>query len=669
MQSSKFRIKTILSGLFSIFLIVVLSVKCESVTPAKNIALNPLFTNNMVLQQKQDIPIWGTGEPGGEVQVTLVNQQKKAIIDKDGKWKLKLSPVDAGGPYQLIISGENTYKINNVMVGEVWICSGQSNMEMAVSASWGHVNNHQEEVKNANYPNIRILMVDKEMAISPQENFNSEGWKECSPETISGFSAVAYFFGRRLSKELNVPIGLIQTAWGGTVVETWASAKSLKNINEFEYEIDALNSGVFEVKMHNKSYSKDQLVWVNEVQESLKKSGILNRSYTQIGYDTKNWKTLEVPKVWEDQNIDFNGVMWVKKEIDIPDSWNGKELSLNFEAINDYDITYFNGKQIGSKPNANMPRNYIIPKDLVKAGKNEITVMVLDIGNNGGIFGNPEKAIIGYSDTEKISLAGKWKYKMDKFDLNTISHPPVWDLPVAQNRPTVLYNAMINPLLPYGIRGAIWYQGESNASRAMQYRKLFKALITDWREIWQQGDFPFLFVQLANFLKIYDEPVDESWSYLREAQTMALELPNTGMAVTIDIGDDKDIHPKNKQDVGKRLALNALAKVYKKDIPYSGPMYKSMKIEGNKIRLQFTNTDKGLKIKGDQLLKGFAMAGEDKVFVWAQAKIEGNEIIVQNSKIKKPVAVRYAWASNPVCNLYNGADLPASPFRTDDWQK
>ena len=226
---------------------------------------------------------------------------------------------------------------------------------------------------------------------------------------------------------------------------------------------------------------------------------------------------------------------------------------------------------------------------------------------------------------------------------------------------------MINPLLPYGIRGAIWYQGESNASRALQYSDLFKLLILDWRRSWGQGDFPFMFVQLANYMKRMDEPTDESWAYLREAQTMALELPNTGMAVTIDIGEAKDIHPKNKQDVGNRLALNALAKVYGKDIPYSGPMYKSMKKEGSKMRLQFTNTDKGLKIKGNKELKGFAIAGKDKKFVWAKAKVDGDEVVVWNSKIKNPVAVRYAWASNPLCNLYNGADLPASPFRTDSW--
>lgn len=647
---------------------ILIFMSCQkSYSPAKDIELLPLFTDNMVLQQKQAIPIWGTAEPGGEVTVTLNDQQSKGIVDSEGNWKVSLSPVPAGGPYELSVRGEKTIKINNVMIGEVWICSGQSNMEMAVNTEWGKINNAAEEVANANYPNIRLLMVNKVMSTTPQEKFASVGWKECSPKTISNFSAVAYLFGRKLHKDLNISIGLIETAWGGTVVEAWTSAKTLKSVNEYEYQIESLDLGLFERKTYKRSDNKEQKAWVNEVQDKLQKSGVLSRGYNKFGYNSKSWKSLDVPKVWESQNINFDGVMWVKKEITIPQTWEGKDLVLSLESINDFDITWFNGEKVGSMPNASMPRSYTIPKELVKIGKNEITVLILDIGNNGGIYGNPNNTVLGYSKETTISLAGKWKYKKDKFDLNLISHPPGWDISVAQNRPTVLYNGMINPLLPYGMRGVIWYQGEGNADRAMQYRKLFKALINDWRDAWGQGDFPFLFVQLANFMKRHNTPTDETWAHLREAQTMALELHNTGMAVTIDIGDAKDIHPKNKQDVGKRLALNALAKVYGKDIAYSGPMYKSMKNEGSMMRLKFTNTDKGLKIKGSKQLNGFAIAGKDKKFVWAKAKIEGNEVVVWNSNVKNPIAVRYAWANNPICNLYNGAELPASPFRTDDW--
>jgi len=360
--------------------------------------------------------------------------------------------------------------------------------------------------------------------------------------------------------------------------------------------------------------------------------------------------------------------MLIKRDITIPKEWRGKELTLNLGPINDFDITWFNGNQVGSMPSVGMFRSYIIPSEFLKDGKNEITVLILDIGNNGGIYGEPENTTIGYSESATISLAGKWKYKKEKFDPSIISQPPSWPGVAPQNRPTVLYNAMINPLLSYAIRGVIWYQGEGNAERAYQYRTLFKTLIKDWRNAWDMGDFPFLFVQLANFKDVKSQPSDDSWAELREAQSMALELQNTGMAVTIDIGDAKDIHPTNKQDVGKRLALNALANVYEKDIPYSGPMYKSMKVEGSTIRLNFNNTNAGLKIKDNKELKGFAIAGNDKKFVWAKAKIVGEEVVVWNSKVKDPIAVRYAWASNPICNLYNGAGLPASPFRTDNWK-
>ena len=664
LQNEKINSRLIIA-LFFLFIITA----CQDATrSAQNILLNPLFTENMVLQQKQDIPIWGTAQPGGEVLVIFNEQQKKAVVGKDGNWKVSLSPVQAGGPYELVVSGSETQTIKNVLVGEVWICSGQSNMEMAVEAEWGKIDNSKEEVANANYPNIRLFMVDKVMANEPLKDFTSSGWKECSPETISEFSAVAYLFGRKLHNDLNVPVGLIETAWGGTVVEAWTSAKSLKNINEFVDEIDALKLLQHEKEESKINYNKPQQKWIDEVNEKLNDAGILAHGYNKYGYDSKEWKTLDVPKTWENQDIMFDGVMWVKKNITIPKDWQGEDLTLNLGPINDFDITWFNGKLVGSMPSVGMFRTYNIPKELVKEGKNEITVLILDIGNSGGIYGEPETITIGYSEEATISLVGKWKYKTESFDPLILSHPPNWPGVAQQNRPTVLYNGMIKPLLPYGIRGAIWYQGESNAGRAMQYRKLFKTLINDWREVWGQGDFPFLFVQLANFMPTQSEPSDEPWAHLREAQTMALELPNTGMAVTIDIGDAIDIHPTNKQDVGKRLALNALAKVYGKDIPYSGPMYKSMEVEGSKIRLKFSNTDAGLKIKGSKNLKGFAIAGIDKKFVWAEAKIEGEEVIVSNFKITNPVAVRYAWANNPICNLYNGADLPASPFRTDDWK-
>jgi len=639
----------------------------DVIPPARNIELHPIFTNNMVLQQKQDVPIWGTAEPGGEVIVELDGKEEKVTVDKNGKWQVNLPSIQAGGPYELVIRGEKTRVIKNVLVGEVWICSGQSNMEMAVSASWGIINNDKEEITNANYPEIRLFMVDKKMAETPQENLESEGWKECSPESVPVFSAVAYFFGRHLQSELNVPVGLIETAWGGTLVEAWTSGKTLKQFPEFTDLLENLTIDTSTDEEKVAAIKKKMNEWPDEIEKILKDKGIFDHGFQNSDYNTNKWKTMELPTTWEQTGLEYDGVVWFSKNVNIPKTWKGQDLTLSLGKINDYDITWFNGEKIGRGTDVSKLREYKIPSSLVKVGENKIVVHVLDIGNNGGIYGPAKKMnLSGSNDT--ISLVGNWKYEIDPIKISVRKLPEKPTVNTGANRPTVLYNAMINPIIPYGIKGAIWYQGESNAERAYQYRTLFKSFINDWRREWNIGDFPFLFVQLANFKEVQEQPGDDSWAELREAQTMALDLPNTGMAVTIDIGDAKDIHPKNKQDVGKRLALNALAKVYKKDIPYSGPMYSSMNVEGNKINLKFTNTNGGLKAGGNDELKGFAIAGEDKKFVWAKAEIRGDEIIVWNNNVKKPVAVRYAWASNPICNLYNGAGLPASPFRTDDWK-
>ena len=553
------------------------------------------------------------------------------------------------------------------MVGEVWVCSGQSNMEMAVSADWGKVINDREEVANANYPNIRLFQVEKVMANTPQNQLESNGWAVCSPNTISNFSAVAYFYGRYLQEELNVPVGLIQTAWGGTVVEAWMSGKTLKEYPEFRDIVAYIENDKSSEEEKILLAKKKLNEWPDKIERILKTEGTLDHGYQNLDFNTKDWKLMKLPTVWEDQGLKMDGVVWFSKEVNIPKSWKGEDLSLSLGGINDFDITWLNGQRVGRSADVAIQRDYHIPASLVHVGKNRIVVQVLDIGNVGGLYG-PEKNMKISTKDNSISLAGNWKYIIDPISFDFIKLPEKPNQNSGANKPSVLYNAMIHPIIPYGIKGAIWYQGESNAERAYQYRGLFSTMIKDWRTEWGQGDFPFYFVQLANFKKIDSQPMEDSWAELREAQNMALSLPNTGVAVSIDIGDAKDIHPKNKQDVGKRLALNALANTYHKDLTYSGPIYRSIKIEKNKIILNFNHINNGLKTKGNKELQGFAIAGKDRKFIWAKAKIEGDQVVVWNSKIKDPVAVRYAWASNPVCNLYNGAGLPASPFRTDDWK-
>ena len=485
-----------------------------------DIKLPAVISDNMVLQGNKKVSIWGWAEPGEEVMVSVSWHRMRWAVTtgKNGKWMFKMNSPKTGGPYEMTIIGKNTITLKNIMVGEVWVCSGQSNMQMSVKSSA----NAEQEIAAADYPDIRLFTVERKVAEQPQSDCVGS-WTLCSPQTVPGFSAVAYYFGRELHEELDVPIGLIHTSWGGTPAEAWTRRGILKEESDAAPILERYDDAVAKYPQAMEEHKQKVIEW-KEAAEKAKAEG-------------------------------------------------------------------------GERPR----RPY---------------------------------APLGPG------------------------HP---------HSPAGLYNAMIAPLIPYGIGGAIWYQGESNASRAYQYRKLFGRMIQNWRKDWGQGKFPFLFVQLANFMAVKPEPADSAWAELREAQLMTLALPNTGMAVIIDIGEADDIHPKNKQDVGKRLALWALAKSYGKELVYSGPIYKSMEIEGEKIILHFDYVGGGLVAGPDEPLKGFAIAGADRKFVWADAKIDGDSVVVSSDEVSAPVAVRYAWADNPVCNLYNKEGLPASPFRTDDW--
>jgi len=456
------------------------------------IVLPDIFSDHAVLQQQTEAPIWGKATPKKNVRLIASwdNQTYNVLADSNGDWTIKVKTPAAGGPYSISISDGKELVLNDILIGEVWICSGQSNMEMPL-AGWGKVLNYENEIAAADFPSIRLLHVQRATSVKPETDMKtvSGGWQVCSPASIPEFSSVGYFFGRELFTKLNIPIGLISSNWGGTIAEAWTSGESLELMPDFKDSVQVIRN--------------------------------------------------------EDPAI----------------------------------------QQISNKP----------------------------------------------------------------------------------NRATVLYNGMIHPLVGYSFQGVIWYQGESNADRAYQYRDLFPLMIRDWRKLWNR-DFPFYFVQLANYMKRDSTPVESHWAELREAQFRTLQLKNTGMAVAIDIGDATDIHPKNKQEVGKRLAAIAEANTYKLPVVFSGPLYANYTIEGNKIRIKFKQTENGLKTNDGKALTGFAIAGPDHKFVWATAVIDGNDVIVSSPDVEFPVAVRYGWANNPDCNLCNGADLPASPFRTDDWR-
>ncbi|MCK5370352.1 MAG: sialate O-acetylesterase, partial [Cyclobacteriaceae bacterium] len=521
---------------------------------------------------------------------------------KDGKWLITLPAMEAGGPYAMKIRGRNIIELENILIGDVWVCSGQSNMEWPLHAT----NNAEEEISNANYPRIRLFTVAKKISTTPLEDCESEGWMVCQPETIPSFSAVGYLFGRKLNEDLDVPIGLIHSSWGGTNVETWTSANSIEQIDGFEGISKELK------EFDEASIIAKQRASVEAITGPLpeKDQGMDddNPVWAKPQTDFNSWNEMELPQLWESAGLKgLDGIIWFQKEFDLEQRDLLDEIEIHLGSIDDSDVTFLNGTEIGKTTQKyNEPRLYRPGHDMLKVGKNVLVVRVEDTGGGGGIYGKSEEMFVKL-DNKKISLSGTWKYKIGKGTFQASIGP--------NSMPALLYNAMINPLIPFAIKGAIWYQGESNAGRAYQYRTLFPNMITNWRTQWGIGDFSFLFVQLANFMAPSEQPEESAWAELREAQTMTLALPNTGMATIIDIGEANDIHPKNKQDVGRRLALSALKVAYNRAVVPSGPTYKEMRIEGSSAIISFYYIGSGLYLKNKYgYVNGFTIAGEDKVF-------------------------------------------------------
>jgi sialate O-acetylesterase len=629
-------------------------------TSKADVTLPRIFSSNMVLQQGSEIPVWGWAAPGERVTVTLGKAVVRTTTGRNGKWSVRLPRFDYGGPYTLTIAGKNRIVLDNVLIGEVWIASGQSNMQWSVAQS----KDAEEEIIKAVYPEIRLFEVPRTIAQFPQEDINAGEWKICSPENIAGFSAVAYFFGRELHQKLNVPVGIIQSAWGGTVAETWISGETIANDPDFAGPLQLLRT------MDLETYEQERLNNLRELfggKVPSEDSGIVNGKpvWTAVDLDDGDWKSLMVPKFWEEQGYaSIDGIGWYRKEIYLTEEQSNSNVTLHLGKIDDSDITWVNGIEIGKTEGVyDKDRIYTIDKKLLQPGKNMLVVRVQDTGGNGGIWGDPDNQFLAIG-SEKVDISGDWKFRISKATVASVNVGP-------NSYPTLLFNGMINPLVPYGIRGAIWYQGESNASRAAQYQRIFPALINDWRMHWKRGDFPFLFVSLANFRKAEETPGESEWAELREAQTKTLALPNTGMALAIDIGEAGDIHPQNKQDVGFRLALNALKIAYRQEILHSGPIFSTVEFTGNKAIVTFEHVGEGLKANDRYgYVKGFTLAGPDNVHRWAKAEIIGkNRVAVWSEDIHDPVAIRYGWADNPDdLNLYNSAGLPANPFRSNQKQ-
>ena len=630
-----------------------------------NVTLPALVSDNMVLQRNAKINLWGWGDVDEKITIEFQKKQTVAHADKDGKWKVVLEPLLAGGPYEMVIKGKNTIAIHNILIGDVWLASGQSNMEFMLK----NVNNATEEIETADYPDIRLFTVQKKFAFQPERDVVSSGWRFCSPQTVDSFSAVAYFFGRELYKRYKVPIGLIHTSWGGTVAEAWTSAEGVKQFPEFAQEaenISAVSMGDYD------AYKKKKADWLKAFGTTDRGRGNEGLSWADVKVNTSDWKTMVQPRNWYGYPVlkGYSGIVWFRKEINVPAEAVGKPIEISLGIILWKDSAFFNGQFIGESTGVDKKRKYMVPGELVKAGRNVIAVRITGVSDFGGMVDAPAELYMKVGDN-KLPLTGEWLYKTGP-DISSI--PDLNGLPsffeMMPQTPTVLYNAMLAPLIPYSIKGVIWYQGESNADdmdEAKQYYTLFPAMIENWRRQWGY-DLPFLFVQLAGYQPDDANPADYPWAHLREAQYKTLSLPNTGMATAIDIGEEKDIHPKNKQDVAKRLALAAEKFAYHENIVYSGPTYKTMIVEGDQVHLSFDNTGSGLWVKDKYgYIHGFAIAGPDKNFVWARAYQDGNNVIVHSDRVKQPIAIRYNWGNSPDGNLYNKENLPAVPFRTDVW--
>jgi len=636
-----------------IFLTLILFIAYQAYAEVR---LPKILSDNMVLQREKPITIWGWANEGEKITVQFNKQTKSTKTDKGGKWVVSLAPEAAGGPFTLTVKGTNTITLSNILVGEVWICSGQSNMEWPVRT----VTNALDEIQNANFPEIRHFTVQKSISTQLEDDVKGGDWKVCSPQTVDDFTAVGYFFAREVYKKIKVPIGLVHTSWGGTHSETWTSKTAFQQSDEFKNMIVSMSV----VDLDNLAKQKKEEIEKKLVEAHIKLPiGNEATHWKETGFDDKLWPTIKIPQLWETTLGEIDGTIWFRKNFTIAAEDAGQSATLELSMIDDNDETFVNGVKVGGINGYNVKRVYTIQPSLLTEGRNSISVKVVDTGGGGGLYGEAKDMRLVTQSQKVISLAGDWNFQIESMSLGATVSP---------NRyPTLLFNAMLNPLLNLSIRGALWYQGESNAGRAYQYRKEFPLMIQDWRAHFKQGDFPFYFVQLASYNSANgNSERGSTWAELREAQTMTLSLPNTGMAVTTDIGEAKDIHPRNKQDVGKRLAAIALNRLYNTTMIDGGPTYQSMKIEGRNVRLTFSQIGTGLLVKDKYgYLKGFEIAGSDQKFYYVKAWVEGNDIVVSCEAVTEPVAVRFAWADNPEdANLFNKEGFPAVPFRTDTWK-
>jgi sialate O-acetylesterase len=623
------------------------------------VRLPQLISDNMVLQRDIPLKLWGWAAPSERIELSFAGRRYKTQAATDSSWEVKLPPMKAGGPYTLEVRAGNRIVVNNILIGDVWFCSGQSNMVIPMERV---KEMYPDDIASADFPQIRNFFVPTAADVTVEhKDLPHSGWQEANPTTVMTFGAVTYFFARDLYRKYHIPIGIINSSVGGTPIQAWISAAGLDSFPGYPEKITKFHAPNFLADMEEVKPFRGNFLPPNP--EVLEKGPV---KWYEPEYIPVDWHPFWLPGYWADQGVKgLNGVVWFRKEFDVPVSMAGRPAKLFVGRIVDADETYLNGVKVGNVTYQYPPRRYEVPSGLLKEGKNLLVIRVTNNSGKGGFV--PDKRYELTDGVTHIDLRGDWQYKVQ-----VAFPPPLKESPfpppfMAQNEPTGLYNTLVAPAIRYGIRGFLWYQGEANTGNPKEYRKLLPALIADWRAKWQEGALPFLYVQLPNFMEVQYIPSESQWAELREAQLDALSVPNTAMPVTIDAGEWNDIHPLDKKDVGDRLALEAEKISYgDNSIVASGPLLKSAQVDGNKIVLSFSSVGSGLVVNGGGGLQQFAIAGSDRKFIWGDARIEGDQVTVSSPYIPYPVYVRYAWADNPEgANLYNKEGLPASPFRTD----
>ena len=644
MMKTKTKLKSLILVLFLIPVLCLAEVK-----------LPKLVSDGMILQRDANVRIWGWAANSEKVTIRFMDATYTATANDKGQWEVMLPKMKAGGPFKMEVNASNSITINDILVGDVWVCSGQSNMQFSLRGS----TIYKDEIAQSENTNIRHFSVGQGFKLGNREIDNRSGkWVSANPSSVTSFTAVGYFFAKKLYEIYKVPIGLINASVGGSSAEAWISEDGIKEFPRYYEEAQKFQMPGYMDKI-NKQDNDRVKAW----NQQLKQNDEGNKGqlkWSNPSFNVSDWETMHVPGYWINTKTgNVNGFVWFRREFNIPSTMTGKPATLKLGRIADADSVFINGKFIGSVNSLYSLRSYKVPDNILKDGSNTIVVKITSLIHHGGFVpGRPYQII---ADADTVKLEGDWKYKVGAVA------EPLEDRLFTGKIPTGLFNGMLAPVTNYTIKGAVWYQGESNTIRAFEHFVIFKELIKDWRNNWHQGDFPFLYVQLPNFVEENFETTKYDWAVLRETQLRALSIPNTGMAVTIDIGEFNDIHPVKKEPVGDRLALAAQKVAYgDNNVVYSGPIYKSLEIKGNRVILSFTNVGGGLVAKGGEL-KCFEICGIDNVYYPAKATIANNKIVVTSEKVDKPVATRYAWANNPEgVNFYNKEGLPASPFRTNE---